>query len=114
VLFDQDRHALSHAFRRLQPLVKEQISVLYLNESIKRLLRDAELFGGFGHFDAIYSAGLYDYLQPATAVVLTRNLFARLTPGGVLCIGNMAPENPCRWFMESHLDWHLGSIRSLN
>jgi SAM-dependent methyltransferase len=107
VLFDQDRNALSHAFRRLQPLVTPRISVLYLNESIKRLLRDANLFAGFGHFDVIYSAGLYDYLQPSTAVVLTRNLFAQLSPGGVLCVGNMAPENPCRWFMESHLDWHL-------
>jgi SAM-dependent methyltransferase len=111
VLFDQDKSALSYSFRRLKPAVQEkwgdQVRVLYLHESIKRLLRDANLFTSFGHFDAIYSAGLYDYLQPSTAVVLTRNLFARLVPGGTLCIGNMAPENPCRWFMESHLDWHL-------
>ena len=69
VLFDQDRSALSYAFRRLQPAVTarfgSQVEVLYLNESIKRLLRDANLFAGFGHFDAIYSAGLYDYLQPS-------------------------------------------------
>ena len=111
VLFDQDKGALSYAYRRLKPAVDskfgDQVKVLYLHESIKRLLRDSELFASFGQFDAIYSAGLFDYLQPSTSIVLTRNLFARLAPGGALYIGNMAPENPSRWFMETHLDWHL-------
>ena len=111
VLFDQDKSALSYAFRRLKPAVEakfgDRVKVLYLHESIKRLLRDADLFTSFGRFDAVYSVGLYDYLQTTTAVVLTRNLFSRLSPGGALYIGNMAPENPCRWFMEAHLDWHL-------
>jgi extracellular factor (EF) 3-hydroxypalmitic acid methyl ester biosynthesis protein len=111
VLFDQDKGALSYAYRRLRPLVDARfgggVRILYLHESIKRLLRDAELFTGFGKFDAIYSCGLFDYLQTTTAVVLARNLFARLREGGALCVGNMAPENPSRWFMEMHLDWHL-------
>jgi len=111
VLFDQDKGALSHAFRRLKPLVdgrfNGQVRILYLHESIKRLLRDSELFAGFGQFDAIYSAGLFDYLQTTTAVVLARNLYARLRSGGSLYVANMVPENPCRWFMETHLDWHL-------
>jgi SAM-dependent methyltransferase len=111
VLFDQDKGALSYAYRRLKPIVEERfhgdVQVLYLHESIKRLLRDSDLFSGFGSFDAIYSAGLFDYLQTTTAVVLARNLYARLGPGGNLYIGNMAPENPSRWFMEHHLDWVL-------
>jgi len=111
VLFDQDKGALSYAYRRLKPLAEqkfgEQVKILYLHESIKRLLRDAELFATFGQFDAIYSVGLFDYLQTNTAVVLTRSLFARLAPTGALYIGNMAPENPSRWFMETHLEWHL-------
>jgi extracellular factor (EF) 3-hydroxypalmitic acid methyl ester biosynthesis protein len=112
VLFDQDKGALAFAWKRLKAVVdarfgKEKVSILFLNESIKRLLRDAKLFANFGEFDAIYSAGLYDYLQPSTAVVLTRNLYARLAPGGRLFIGNMAPEDPTRWIMEHHLDWHL-------
>jgi SAM-dependent methyltransferase len=111
VLFDQDKSALAYAYRRLKPAVQEKfgdrVTVHYLHESIKRLLRDADLFSRFGQFDAIYSCGLLDYLQPTTAVVLTRNLFARLAPGGALYVGNMAPENPSRWFMEMHLDWYL-------
>jgi extracellular factor (EF) 3-hydroxypalmitic acid methyl ester biosynthesis protein len=111
VLFDQDKGALSYAYRRLKPAVEskfgDKVKILYLHESIKRLLRDSELFASFGHFDAVYSVGLFDYLQTTTAVVLTRNLFARLATSGALYIGNMAPENPSRWFMEHHLDWHL-------
>jgi extracellular factor (EF) 3-hydroxypalmitic acid methyl ester biosynthesis protein len=111
VLFDQDKGALAYAWRRLKNVIdarwQKQVQILFLNESIKRLLRDAQLFAGFGEFDAIFSCGLFDYLQPSTGVVLTRNLFARLAPGGKLWIGNMAPENPTRWIMEHHLDWQL-------
>ena len=111
VLFDQDKGALAYAYRRLKPAVEAkfggQVKIQYLHESIKRLLRDADLFASFGHFDAVYSAGLFDYLQTTTAVVLARNLFARLAPAGALYVGNMAPENPSRWFMETHLDWYL-------
>jgi hypothetical protein len=111
VLFDQDKGALSCAYRRLKPLVETKfpgrVQILYLNESIKRLLRDAHLFETFGLFDAIYSCGLFDYLQTSTSVILARNLYSRLTPTGKLYIANMAPENPSRWFMEMHLDWIL-------
>lgn len=111
VLFDQDKGALSYAFRRLKPLVEQkfprQVQLLYLHESIKRLLRDADMFSAFGYFDFIFSCGLFDYLQTATASVLIRNLYSRLSQGGALYVGNMEPENPSRWIMEHHLDWNL-------
>jgi extracellular factor (EF) 3-hydroxypalmitic acid methyl ester biosynthesis protein len=111
VLFDQDKSALTYAYSRPKPLVErrfpKQVRLLYLNESIKRLLRDREIFAEFGPFDGIFSSGLYDYLAPTTATVLTKSLFARLAPGGALYIANMVPENPGRWVMEHLLDWHL-------
>jgi len=107
VLFDQDKGALAYAFRRLKPAAPAPVQILYLHDSIKRLLRDSQIFASFGEFDAIYSAGLFDYLQGPTAVVLMRNLFVRLAPEGRLLVGNMAPENPTRWIMEHHLDWQL-------
>lgn len=111
VLFDQDKGALAYAYRRLKPMLDSragaQAKVIYLHESIKRLLRDAELFAGFGHFDLIYSVGLFDYLRQATSVGLARNLEGRLAEGGRAVIANMAPENPSRWYMEHHLDWWL-------
>jgi len=111
VLFDQDKGALAYAYRRLKPLVEarfpKQVQVLYLHESIKRLLRDSDLFSSFGLFDAIYSNGLIDYLQATTSIVLVRNLVGRMAPGAVTLIANMVPENPSRWVMEQHLDWPL-------
>ena len=111
VLFDQDKGALACSYRRLTPLVEARhqgrVKIVYLHESIKRLLRDSELFATFGSFDLIYSVGLFDYLRPTTAVVLARNLEARLVQGGRLLIANMVPDMPSRWFMEHHLDWWL-------
>ena len=110
VLFDQDKSALAYAYKRLKPAIdarrQGKVHVVYLNESIKRLLRDDHLFEQFHQFDAVFSCGLFDYLQPATAVRLTRNLCTAAAPGGVTCIANMV-EHPSQWFMEQHLDWHL-------
>jgi extracellular factor (EF) 3-hydroxypalmitic acid methyl ester biosynthesis protein len=111
VLFDQDKSALTYAYSRLKPLVErrfpKQVRLLYLHESIKRLLRDRQIFSDFGPFDAIFSSGLYDYLSTTTATVLTKSLFARLASSGALYIANMVPESPNRWVMEHLLDWHL-------
>jgi extracellular factor (EF) 3-hydroxypalmitic acid methyl ester biosynthesis protein len=111
VMFDQDKGALAYAYRRMQPLTENRsgpgVRILYLHESIKRLLTDRTLFDEFGSFDFIYSAGLFDYLRVPTAVQLARDFYARLASGGQLLVSNMVPENPSRWYMEHHLDWFL-------
>ncbi len=110
VLFDQDKGALAYAYRRLKPVfdpLHRQVKATYLHDSIKRLLRDPDLFTPFGQFDLIYTVGLFDYLKPATAIGLARNILTRVAPGGRALIANMVPENPSRWYMEYHLDWFL-------
>lgn len=111
VLFDQDKQALSFAHRRLGPAVESHgrglIKLVFLHDSIKRLLHDPTLFADQGPFDFIFSSGLYDYLRIPTAVTLTRNLHLQLVPGGEAYVGNMDPANPCRWIFEHHLDWTL-------
>jgi SAM-dependent methyltransferase len=111
VLFDQDRRALSYAHGRLRRLLGaphgNAVKLVYRHDSIKRLLLGADVFGGEGRFDAIYSCGLFDYLQTRTATALCRSLYALLAPGGTLYVGNMVPANPSRWVMELHLDWYL-------
>lgn len=111
VLFDQDKGALSYAYGRISPIVNARwsrsVSVTYLHDSIKRLLRDPALFTRFGGFDVIFCCGLFDYLEIPTAVTLARNLYGDLTEGGELYVGNMVPTNPNRWFMELNLDWML-------
>src|SRR5712691_136772 len=111
VLFEQDKGALAYAYGRLKPIVdarwSRQVKLVYLHESIKRLLRDSQLFTPLGPFDLIYSVGMFDYLRPATAVQLARTFEGQLAPGGAALIANMVPENPSRWYMEHHLEWNL-------
>jgi SAM-dependent methyltransferase len=110
VLFEQDKGALAHAWRRLEPTVSARfpgrVHFTFLHDSIKRLLRDPGLLEPFGHFDLVYSVGLLDYLQPLTAVSLLRNLAAAVAPGGRLLVANMV-DHPARWYLEVPLDWSL-------
>jgi hypothetical protein len=111
VLFDQDKRALSFSYGRLKRVVsarwKDQVTLVHLHDSIKRLLRDPTVFAGHGVFDAVYSCGLFDYLQLPTAVSLCGSLYSVLAPQGTLYIGNMVPSCQSRWIMELHLDWFL-------
>ena len=111
VLFDQDPLALSFAQRRLLPLTatkwQGKVEVVYLHDSVTRLLFDPTIFQEFGPFDMIFSSGLFDYLRFEAASGLTRALYENLAEGGGLYIGNMVPENPSRWLLEHQLDWFL-------
>jgi SAM-dependent methyltransferase len=110
-LFDQDQGALTYAHRRLSLVAQAQlrgsVEIVYLRDSIKRLLVDPEIFADHGTFDAIVCAGFFDYLRIHSAVRTTRTFYRYLRPGGAAFIGNMVPENPSRWLMEYHLDWWL-------
>lgn len=110
VLFDQDKGALAHAYGRLRPLAESRfpgrVRIVFLNESIKRLLRDRHLFDAYQGFDAVYSCGLFDYLQHATAIGLARSLYAAARPGGRVFIANMV-DHRSRWVMEHQLEWKL-------
>ncbi|WP_152224751.1 class I SAM-dependent methyltransferase [Pseudomonas sp. SCB32] len=57
------------------------------------------------HFDLIYCAGLYEVLDDQDARDLTRNLFARLLPGGRLLLSNFLPGIPDIAYLEGLLDW---------
>ena len=111
VLFEQDKNALAHAFRRLTPSVDARfpgrVRLVFLHDSIKRLLRDGSLFGPFGKFDLIYSAGLYDYLPDGLARRLTARLLQMLRPSGRLVIANFVPGGSGRGYMELFMDWTL-------
>jgi extracellular factor (EF) 3-hydroxypalmitic acid methyl ester biosynthesis protein len=111
VLFDQDEGALSYAYGRLKKVVDARwpgrVRIVYLHDSIKRLLKDPDIFRSLDKFDAVYCCGLFDYLELPTAITLCRNLFTNLEPEGALYVGNLVPSNPNRWLMELHLDWFV-------
>jgi len=58
-------------------------------------------------FHLVYCAGLFDYLNEATAEFVLAQLYRHLLPSGVLCIANFTPENHGRGFMEAFMDWSL-------
>lgn len=59
------------------------------------------------HFDLIYAAGLYDYLDDQLAQYVTARLFAMLNAGGRLLIGNYTPETRDAGYMEAFMGWEL-------
>ena len=111
VLFDQDAAALAFAYGRLKKLVQQRwpdkVRLVYLHDSIKRLLEDKDIFNGFGPFEMVICSGLFDYLRQPIAVKLTSHMHSYCKVDGTVYIGNMVPSNPSRWIMEHHLDWHL-------
>ena len=59
------------------------------------------------HFDFVYSAGLFDYLDERLAKRLTRCMFDCLAPGGKLFLTNFLPTTPDAGYMESFMGWDL-------
>lgn len=57
--------------------------------------------------DIIYCSGLCDYLDRRLILRLINRCYSHLMPGGVLIIGNFAPSNPDRLFMDNLLYWQL-------
>ncbi len=111
MLFDQDRFALEYVSRRftvaLNAKPRTDLELSLRHDTIRRLLDDPAIFDDYGKVDMVFASGLFDYLRFHTGVRLIRNLHRLLSPEGELWVGNMVPENPCRWFLEHHLDWFL-------
>lgn len=61
----------------------------------------------FGPQDIIYSSGLCDYLDQRVISALIGRCYDHLKPGGVLIIGNFAPDNPDRLLMDQLMYWRL-------
>jgi hypothetical protein len=81
--------------------------VVFLGESVRRLLTAKTLSTSLGERDFVYSAGLFDYLNKRSFSALLGALYESVVPGGELTIGNVASHNPTRWWMEYALDWYL-------
>jgi SAM-dependent methyltransferase len=100
VAFDQYKESLdelrsSHAQLRNIETIEAGFSSLLLNPE------------RYGHFDFIYTAGLYDYLNLRTATRLTGALFRALKPGGRLLFANFSTGiNECG-YLSMMMDWPL-------
>jgi extracellular factor (EF) 3-hydroxypalmitic acid methyl ester biosynthesis protein len=59
------------------------------------------------HYDLVWSAGLFDYLDDRQATALLRTMWRWTAVGGTLIAGNFHPGNPSRNYMEWLGDWFL-------
>ena len=58
-------------------------------------------------YDLIWSAGLFDYLEPRIASILLKKIWRYLKDDGQIIFGNFSPENPTRYGMELAVHWNL-------
>jgi extracellular factor (EF) 3-hydroxypalmitic acid methyl ester biosynthesis protein len=109
-LLDQDEDALAEAKSQIKLIEKklgQKIEAEFLNESVRTMLKAADLNKRWGNFDYIYSMGLFDYLTPPVAKAVIGKLFQILNVGGDLVVGNFHISNASRYYMEYWLDWVL-------
>ncbi len=109
-LLDQDDEALAAARMMVDVLgqrKQRQLSVKWVNDSVRTLLRTRDLAGRLGRFDFIYTMGMFDYLTPPVARALLAKLYELLQPGGMLVVGNYHASNASRYYMAYWLDWVL-------
>jgi extracellular factor (EF) 3-hydroxypalmitic acid methyl ester biosynthesis protein len=98
VALDHDGHAMATIERELGGC-----GVTAIHTPSYALLGGAP--NALGHFDFIYSAGLFDGLETKPARRAIAAMFAMLKPGGKLWIANMTPSLPDAAYIEAFMDW---------
>ena len=57
--------------------------------------------------DFLVCPGLFDYFDDEAAVANLAMFWDRLAEGGLMLVGNFAPHNPTRAYMEWVANWYL-------
>ena len=92
------------ARRRGKPL-----TIDFVHDSVHRLLkrRVEALPSDAREFDAVYCAGLFDYLSDKVCMRLLSHFAARTKVGGALLVTNVHSNSPEKFAMEHLLEWYL-------
>jgi hypothetical protein len=102
-LLDLDPAALEFA--------REQLAVFLPAECVdvrqSNLMRLPERSDTLPEADVIVCPGLFDYLDNAAAAEMLALFWGRLPTGGLLMVGNFAPDHPTRSYMEWVGNWYL-------
>lgn len=105
-LLDLDEDALFHAAGRLAPLISPS-QWTARRENLYRLAERPNAGDLLGPCHMLICTGFLDYLVDEPAKRFLSFLWQRLEPGGVLYVGNFAPHNPSRAYMEWIGNWYL-------
>jgi Trp operon repressor len=99
IAFDQDKESLAVVADDVK-----NVNIKTVQGSIGDILKNRI---SLKDFDFIYATGLYDYLDDATATLLTQYLFQALKSEGCLLIPNFMPSMKEIGYMEAFTDWWL-------
>jgi O-methyltransferase involved in polyketide biosynthesis len=105
-LLDLDQAALDRARECLTGLV-DAAQLITLRENLFRLAEKPRAAEVLAEADFLLCSGLFDYLPDEAAAKLLRLFWQRLASGGMLSVGNFAPHNPTRAYMEWIGNWYL-------
>lgn len=105
-LVDIDGAALEHAGGHVSALLPPA-QVRLVRENLYRLADKPAAVEALAGADFLFCAGLFDYLADEPAQRLLKLFWERLAPGGRVLIGNFAPHNPTRAYMEWLGNWYL-------
>jgi len=105
-LLDLDPTALDVARARLEPLLPQE-SLDVIRTNLYRLAQGTRGATELQTPDFLICAGLFDYLDDEPAASLLSLFWRQLAEGGMLLVGNFAPHNPSRAYMEWIGNWYL-------
>lgn len=111
-LVDFSEETLAWTRKRLSSIVEKlgkPVTINYVHDSVQQLLK-RRIEPGLEEtrkYDAVYCAGLFDYLSDKVCSRLTAHFAALTHSGGELLITNVHSGNPERSGMEHLLEWHL-------
>lgn len=110
-LVDFSEETLAWTREKLSSIMAQtgkQTSIGYVHDSVHNLLkRRIDPAHRAPEFNAVYCAGLFDYLSDKVCARLTTH-FALLThPGGTVLFTNVHSNNSTRFVMEHLLEWYL-------
>jgi len=111
-LVDFSEETLACTRKKLSTIIEQigkPVTINYVHDSVQQLLirRINTSAEDARKFDAVYCAGLFDYLSDKVCSRLIAHFAARTYHGGILLITNVHSNNPVRYCMEHLLDWYL-------
>lgn len=111
-LVDFSEETLAWTREKLSAIIEQTgrpISVNYVHDSVHKLLkrRIDPASDTAREFDAVYCAGLFDYLSDKVCSKLMAHFAARTHHGGTLLVTNVHSNNSTKFVMEHLLEWYL-------
>ncbi len=111
-LVDFNEETLTHARQDLERVRTSHVprmDLRFVRKSVQQVLKEStriETSGDLAYYDAVYCAGLFDYLSTNVCKHLVEVFWRMVAPGGLLMVTNV-DHHPSKAQMECFLDWNL-------